>query len=52
LDVDHKDGKHKNNSEDNLQTLCANCHRLKTKRNKETANKYRNSKTNSIEIIQ
>ena len=30
LDVDHKDGNHSNNSEDNLQTLCANCHRLKT----------------------
>lgn len=30
LDVDHKDGNHKNNDQDNLQTLCANCHRLKT----------------------
>ena len=30
LDVDHKDGNRKNNAEDNLQTLCANCHRLKT----------------------
>ena len=30
LDVDHIDGNHKNNEEDNLQTLCANCHRLKT----------------------
>jgi cytochrome c553 len=30
LDVDHKDGNHSNNSEDNLQTICANCHRLKT----------------------
>lgn len=39
LDVDHKDGNHDNNSEDNLQTLCANCHRLKTKQNKETANR-------------
>ena len=30
LDVDHKDGNHKNNKPENLQTLCANCHRLKT----------------------
>jgi 5-methylcytosine-specific restriction endonuclease McrA len=35
LDVDHIDGNHKNNNLDNLQTLCANCHRLKTKVNKE-----------------
>lgn len=32
LDVDHIDGDHSNNSVDNLQTLCANCHRLKTYR--------------------
>jgi len=30
LDVDHIDGNHKNSSRDNLQVLCANCHRLKT----------------------
>jgi len=30
LDVDHIDGNHKNNQPSNLQTLCANCHRLKT----------------------
>ena len=30
LGVDHKDGNHKNNAPENLQTLCANCHRLKT----------------------
>lgn len=30
LDVDHIDGNHKNNDICNLQTLCANCHRLKT----------------------
>ena len=28
LDVHHKDGDPKNNSEDNLITLCSNCHRL------------------------
>lgn len=30
LDVDHIDGNHDNNQLSNLQTLCANCHRLKT----------------------
>lgn len=30
LDIDHIDGNHHNNDEANLQTLCANCHRLKT----------------------
>ena len=30
LDVDHIDGNRKNNDLSNLQTLCANCHRLKT----------------------
>lgn len=35
LDVDHKNGNKSDNSEENLQTLCANCHRLKTQLNKE-----------------
>ena len=35
LDVDHIDGNHKNNSKDNYQTLCANCHRLKTFLNRD-----------------
>jgi hypothetical protein len=30
LDIDHRDGNHKNDDPTNLQTLCANCHRLKT----------------------
>lgn len=30
LDVDHIDTNHDNNDPSNLQTLCANCHRLKT----------------------
>jgi len=28
LDVHHIDNNHSNNNESNLQTLCANCHRL------------------------
>ncbi len=35
LDVDHIDGNKKNNNIDNLQTLCANCHRLKTQLNRD-----------------
>ena len=35
LDVDHIDGNPKNNELSNLQTLCANCHRLKTFLNKD-----------------
>jgi hypothetical protein len=30
LDVDHTDWNHHNNSINNLRTLCANCHRIKT----------------------
>lgn len=30
LDVDHIDEDHANNDPSNLQTLCSNCHRLKT----------------------
>lgn len=35
LDIDHIDGDPSNNNPDNLQTLCANCHRLKTKLNND-----------------
>ena len=35
LDVDHIDGNHNNNDLSNLQTLCSNCHRLKTFKNKD-----------------
>lgn len=30
IDSDHIDGNHRNNDPQNLQALCANCHRLKT----------------------
>ena len=35
LDVDHVNGNHSDDSSDNLQTLCANCHRLKTNLNQD-----------------
>ncbi len=35
LDIDHIDGNHSNDDLSNLQTLCANCHRLKTFLNKD-----------------
>jgi hypothetical protein len=38
LDVDHIDGNKKNNDSSNLQTLCANCHRLKTYLNRDWEN--------------
>jgi len=31
IDVDHIDGNHENNASENLQILCVNCHRIKTK---------------------
>ena len=40
LDVDHIDGNKKNNDANNLQTLCSNCHRLKTFLNKDGAYKF------------
>ncbi len=45
LDVDHIDGNKKNNEDSNFQTLCANCHRLKTYLSKEGMYTY-----NKIEI--
>lgn len=35
LDVDHIDGNPTNNSKENLQTLCKNCHHVKTHLNKD-----------------
>lgn len=43
LDVDHIDGDHSNDDPSNLQTLCANCHRLKTYMNGDHLSKGRSS---------
>jgi hypothetical protein len=40
LDVDHIDGNRSNNDSSNIQTLCANCHRLKTKQNQDWKKKH------------
>ena len=39
--IDHIDGNKDNNDPSNYQTLCANCHRLKTYQNKDWENKKR-----------
>lgn len=39
LDVDHINGNHDDNSPENLQVLCANCHRLKTFLNRDWENR-------------
>lgn len=41
LDVDHIDGNKNNNDPQNLQTLCANCHRLKSKLNRDNLTRYK-----------
>lgn len=43
LDVDHMDNNHRNNHPSNLQTLCANCHRLKTYFSRKTETGERNN---------
>ena len=40
IDVDHIDGNHRNNSPENLQSLCKNCHSAKTIVNGDNLNRY------------
>ena len=42
--VDHKNGNHLNNNPKNLQTLCGNCHSIKTFLNKDWATAGRKSR--------
>jgi hypothetical protein len=40
LDIDHIDGNKANHAKENIQTLCANCHRLKTHANQDWSSQY------------
>lgn len=40
LDIDHRDGNKRNNEPDNLWTVCANCHRIKTHANMDWLSRY------------
>jgi len=40
MDIDHIDGNRRNNSIENIQTLCATCHRLKTWQERNHLSKY------------
>ena len=52
LDVDHIDGNNQNNDKENLQTLCANCHRLKTFNNKDFCNKLFDKHINQLVLFE
>lgn len=52
MDWDHIDGNRYNNVPENLQLLCANCHRYKTHKNKDYgAHKYTESEHKSYKFI-
>ena len=52
LDVDHIDGNNQNNDPSNLQTLCANCHRLKTFNNRDFVNKLFDDHKNQLTLFE
>ena len=45
LDVHHRDGDHRNDSQDNLECLCGNCHIVVTVQNGDHLNTYNNVAT-------
>lgn len=46
LEIDHKDGNHKNNSRENLRVLCPNCHAL-TPNFRNWGRSHKNGKTST-----
>lgn len=51
LDIDHIDGDRYNNSMENLQTLCANCHRLKSINDRRVYGKKRSYSRRYVKTI-
>jgi len=51
LHVDHCDGDRGNNHPDNLRTLCANCHAVKTFRSGDHSNRYTHVETTFSEFF-
>lgn len=51
LQVDHKDGNHTNNTEENLQTLCACCHTVKTAMSKDYATPGRKTRKDTLTVV-
>ena len=42
LDIHHRDGNHRNDSQDNLECICGNCHSVVTIQNGDHQNRYDN----------
>lgn len=53
LEIDHKDGNNKNNSRDNVEALCPNCHAMtSTWRGRNKGNQRNRNKVSSDQIAQ
>lgn len=52
LTIDHWDGNKHNNSQENLVVLCANCHNEKSKKFKDTLQRYSNYNTRFHDLFE
>lgn len=52
LTIDHWDGNKHNNNQDNLVVLCANCHNEKSKKFKDTVQRYHNVPTKYYDLFE
>lgn len=52
LTIDHWDGNKHNNTQDNLVVLCANCHNEKSKKFKDSLQRYTNYNTRFHEFFE